>query len=44
MRIHREGYKYIFIATVLWALLCFFSYRIFYSTEDTIIPINMRGL
>lgn len=31
MRIHREGYKYILIATVLWALIGFLSYRIMAS-------------
>jgi len=31
MRIHREGYKYILIATVAWALLFFASYKFFYS-------------
>jgi len=31
MRIHREGYKYILIATVLWAVLAFVSYKFFYS-------------
>lgn len=34
MRIHREGYKYILIATVLWAILAFVSYRLFF-----ILPI-----
>ncbi len=28
MRIHREGYKYIIIATVTWALLGFFSWKV----------------
>ena len=31
MRLHREGYKYILIATVLWAFLGYFSYRFFGS-------------
>jgi phosphatidylserine decarboxylase len=31
MRIHREGPKYILIATVLWALLGVVSYRFFYD-------------
>lgn len=31
MRIHREGYKYILIATVLWVLLGIVSYKFFYS-------------
>lgn len=31
MGIHREGYKYILIATVLWALLGYVSYKFFYS-------------
>jgi len=31
MRIHREGYKYILIATILWLLLGFVSYRFFYQ-------------
>lgn len=31
MRLHREGYKYILIATVLWALLGYFSSRFLYS-------------
>lgn len=40
MRIHREGYKYILIATVLWALLIYFSYRFFYSVPALFYLFN----
>jgi phosphatidylserine decarboxylase len=40
MRIHREGYKYIFIATVLWAVLAFVSYKFFYSVSALFFLFN----
>ncbi len=30
MRLHREGYRYILIATVLGAIICFLAYRFLY--------------
>ncbi|HRO42514.1 MAG TPA: phosphatidylserine decarboxylase family protein [Flavipsychrobacter sp.] len=33
MRIHREGYKYILIATVLWVLLGLVSYQFFFDVS-----------
>ncbi|MEI8279462.1 MAG: phosphatidylserine decarboxylase family protein [Bacteroidota bacterium] len=41
MRIHREGYKYILIATVLWALIGYVSYRFLFQIALLFYPINL---
>jgi len=40
MRIHREGYRYILIATVLWALIGYFSYRMLFSVPVLFWLVN----
>ncbi len=41
MRLHREGYKYILIATVLWALIGFVSYKYLYGIPILFWLINI---
>lgn len=41
MRIHREGYKYILIATVLWALIGYITYRFLFQMPLLFYPINL---
>lgn len=40
MTIHREGYKYILIASVLWALIGFVTYRFLYGIPVLFYFIN----
>ena len=41
MRIHREGFKYIIIATVLWAIVGFISYSYLYDVLWLFWPIQI---
>lgn len=40
MTLHREGYRYIIIATVLWAALGFLTYRFLYTWPWIMYPLN----
>ncbi len=40
MTLHREGYRYIIIATVLWAVLGYLSYRFLYTLPWLMYPLN----
>lgn len=41
MRLHREGYKYILIATIVWALIAYFSYRFLYQVPILFWLLNI---
>jgi len=41
MRLHREGYKYILIATVVWALIGYFSYRFLFEVPIVFWLLNI---
>ena len=41
MTIHREGYKYILIATVLWAFIGYLSYAFLSGIPLLFYPINL---
>jgi phosphatidylserine decarboxylase len=41
MTLHREGYKYIIIATLLWAVIFFFSYSYLYDVLWLFWPIQI---
>ncbi len=41
MTIHREGYKYIVIATVLWAVIGYLSYSFLYDIPLLLYPLNL---
>jgi len=41
MRIHREGYKYILIATALWALIGYFSYTMLFAIPVLFWLVNI---
>lgn len=41
MRLHREGYKYILIATITWALIGYFSYRFLFSVPILFWLVNI---
>ncbi len=40
MTLHREGYRYIIIATALWIVLGYLSYRFLYSLPWLMYPLN----
>ena len=40
MRLHREGIRYIIIATALWALFGYLTYRFLYSWPWIMYPLN----
>jgi phosphatidylserine decarboxylase len=40
MTLHREGYRYIIIATVLWAALGYLTYRFLYAWPWLMYPLN----
>ncbi len=40
MRIHREGFRYIIIATGLWAILGYLSYQFLYDWPWIMYPLN----
>ncbi len=40
MTLHREGYRYITIATVLWIVLGWLSYRFLYTLPWLMYPLN----
>ncbi len=41
MHIHREGYKYILIATITWALFAWVSYRFFFDVPVLFWLVNL---
>jgi len=40
MRLHREGYRYIILATVLWVILGYLSYKLLYRVPWLMYPLN----
>ena len=40
MTLHREGYRYIILATVLWAILGYVTYRFLYAWPWIMYPLN----
>jgi phosphatidylserine decarboxylase len=40
MRLHREGYKYILLATALWIILGYLSYKLLYRVPWLMYPLN----
>jgi phosphatidylserine decarboxylase len=40
MKLHREGYRYILIATVLWAALGYLTYKFLYPWPWIMYPLN----
>lgn len=40
MRLHREGYRYIIIATVAWAVLGYLTYHFLFSWPWLMYPLN----
>jgi hypothetical protein len=40
MKLHREGYRYIIIATVAWAILGYLTYHFLFTWPWIMYPLN----